>query len=137
MSLALYIVAEKAELQDKVVVNGKYIAEKQETLEALAKDNNVEILMKYYSQSKKELIETLSEEFELTEEQIEALPEARWFSAEVGLKVVEDYKNISVDNIEWIGKDKVPKILEDLSEYESMFKLLKENNSGWHFEYDY
>lgn len=139
MGVSLYIVSEDESLQSDIFVNGKALAGVivDTKLEALAKDNDLDPLNDYIRQTQDQIEEFFVNELGLSENEFPKLPKQNWYPPEKGLRLIQEHKELVKQKAMWIGRDRVPDILEDLNEFENAFTKLVEHNVNWYFALDF
>jgi len=135
MSLALYIVAENPELQEKVFVNGKALANYYDHVGVIAVDNGLEHIETFIVP---EVGEDILNDFGATEDEIKTAKQKMgniWFNPEEGLKYFEKVTDLVKNNYNTTQKMK-DEIIPDLLEFQQALKILVAENSRWRLNMD-
>jgi hypothetical protein len=133
MSVALYIVLERGDLDFDHHVAGKALGRAGRLLDVLAVKAGTAPLMKFFSASPKEMHEFIASHEVGSQEMAPPIPPERWFPAIDGLVTIrglrEAAKTEKIHNLE--------KILADLDEFERVLKAAEEQGVSWHLAVDY
>ena len=138
MGVAWYIVAENPELQEKIYVNGKFIANHLDHLSVITTEHGCNKIEDYHSQPVEDLLDLIQLEMDDVAESIDPnkLPEVKWFSPEEGMQYVQKL-------VDLIKKDRntstttKEELLSDLGEYLNVMEILIKNKCRWHFAIDF
>lgn len=132
MSSAYYIVPKCKIDGFDTFVNGKALAS-FEGLDELASRCGVRPLIDFYGQAGEEFTDLLEDAGCGIPE--EALPEARWFSADEGLSCVRALISGLLEGLE--REEDVSDVIQDLREFESVLDRLASEGIPWHLAVDF
>jgi hypothetical protein len=133
MSLAYYIVLKPKIEGFDPFVNGKAIAHADEkTVAKLCASLNVRPLTEFISADPDELAEFLEDE---GVDPPEVLEEEQWFSAEEGLTTVRALRQHLAENPTALKNSAA--IIDDLTDYEVVLEVVKQENVRWHLAVDF
>jgi len=136
MGVAWYIVAEDPDVQAQLpVVNGKAVGGHVERLGAIAEANGEPPPEAFFSQGD---LADVAEDFglDLSDEEIEGLPEETWFAPEEGLRYVMRLAELVRDDA-LTPEETRQRVLRDLEEYREALEFLWARSCRWHFAVDY
>jgi hypothetical protein len=138
MGAAWYIVAEKPELQDQIGLNGKFIGMHFDHVNAIAANNGCKRIEHYHSQRKEDLLDFIQAEMEDITDSVDPnkLPEEIWFSPVEGMQYIQKLLELTQDDSCTSRSTKI-EILADLNQYLKAMRILRDNNSRWHFTVDF
>lgn len=135
MSVAMYLVFDRAEPGFDARVRGTALATSSEELGALAERLGVTPLMDFFSMKPHE-IEDVARAFEMPVEDVASVAgEETWFSPDDGLRTVTTL--IAHLEREPLSLRNGSAVLEDLSELESVLAHARDAGLKWHLAVDY
>jgi len=128
MGVAYYIVLEKNIPDKDLYIDGKALAEEEETLKEIAHSQGVKDLMSFFSASLDEVEDFFDEYCDIE------IPETEWFSPDEGLATVRailDYMEMDRDG--FIHRES---LLDDLKNFEAILLKAQTYNIKWHLAID-
>jgi hypothetical protein len=121
MSVAYYVVFENG---DQPEMCGKALAHASERLNAVSKELGLRPLDDFLGGSSDDLADLLGDEIELPE------LEARWFSPDEGLALIEAYRK-------HLDSEIAEALRDDLAQWEEVMNLAKASGVRWHLGLDF
>jgi hypothetical protein len=88
----------------------------------------------FFSQKPEEAAEFL-ESHDLGPVDLATLPKEQWFPAKEGIDLIDRYLTL-IDGYEYMSRDQIPLVLEDLGAMRSILALLESKGLGWHLGID-
>jgi hypothetical protein len=129
MSVAYYIVLDNTDPGFDTFVNGKFIANEIEKIDAICEKLGIQKLDDFMTMSEDDISDMLGEDIELPESE-----GGQWFSAEEGIAFVKAL----ILHINTNPKDvkNAEDVLRDLAEYAVIFEKIKNIGAKWHLSLD-
>ncbi len=137
MSAAWYIVAEKAELQAAVQIDGKAVGKHFDHLGVVAEEKGMRRIEDYFSQSREEAMAFLCGELGISEDDVAEIDIAdeAWFDPEEGLQYVRALHELIAQDHS-MARQAQEAVLRDLEDYATALTKLAEEKCRFHFAVD-
>jgi hypothetical protein len=133
MSVAFYIVLERAIPGFDQSVDGVALSRRCEALDRLAMQAGVQPLMSFFRASPEELADFVEDEGVDFDGRDIKVPPAKWFSAEEGLRTMQALLRAAED-----GKvEKADQVIDELKEFSKVLETARDNGVRWHLAVDY
>jgi hypothetical protein len=130
MAASMYIVVQGEDPGYDIYVNGRALAQHEDTLEKLAIKIGVKPLIEFFS-ADENLMALLVEVGSQEAAMIKQLPPPQWFRGEDGLLTVRALIEALQDEPQVLGSEGVL-VLEELREYEVVLRKTAERGTRWH-----